>query len=97
MDLCTYKSKPLEGANTGGTSVMATKGLTMHHYYRQALKAVAFFCLLILATRKRGCKFFEAQLIVCVIFFRLIADVFCYFNFIFCYCIHKISFVPKVS
>ena len=49
--------------------VNGCRSLTTHHYLRQPLQAVVFFCLLILDTRERVYIFTHCHLIMLVIFF----------------------------
>ena len=53
------------------------------------------FCLFILGTRKRVNVFFDAHLVLCKIFFKLIPYVFFDYPFVSAYRIHIVASTPK--
>lgn len=55
------------------------------------------FCLFILGTRKRVNIFFDAHLILCKIFFKLIPYVFFDYPFVSAYRIHIVTSTPEIS
>jgi len=71
------------------------RSLTSHQYLRQPLQAAVFFALFILGTRKRVCELFDADLIVGVIFFKLISYILFYYLLILSYGVHIVSSTPK--
>ena len=52
-----------------------TEGLSLHHCYRQPLKAAVFFCLLSPAIHKRVHVSLSRHLAACQIFFQLVLDI----------------------
>ena len=76
---------------------MGARILASHHNLWQPLKVAAFFCLLILATRKRVYILSHTYLVVHIIFLQLIPYVFLYYAFVLPYRIYIISSTPKTS